>query len=523
MLCDAQPDRTLSGHSAPSEPMSRVAILAAACAFLMASLAGCGTAVERPPNFIVVFIDDLGYGDIGPFGSETNRTPHLDRMAAEGMKLTSFYVAAPVCTPSRAALLTGSYPRRVGLATGPRMGVLYPGDEWGLHEDEVTIAEVLQEQGYATGCFGKWHLGDQPEFLPTQHGFETYVGIPYSNDMWPFHIRAQQGGIYNFPPLPLMRDSEVIGEVSDMRAQADLCKLFTDEAVDFIRKHQAEPFFVYLPHAFIHHPRAARESFMESAGEDRESIDWTAITASSPWHCDSNGDCSPGSASADAWSDLTVSRTRAQIEEVDWSVGTILDIVRELGLAEETLVVFTSDNGGSRGSVNDPLRGRKGTTWEGGMREPTVVWWPGSVPGGSVSDEIVTSMDLLPTFAVLSGGEIPQDRILDGRDVSDILLGRPGAKSPHDAFYYYWQHDLRAVRSGPWKLIRESGELFNLEEDVGETWDVAKDNPEVVARLKELLEVAAADLGVDKEACPNCRPVGSVEEPQTLLPRLSRD
>lgn len=523
MLCDAQPDRTLSGHSAPSEPMSRVAILAAACAFLMASLAGCGTAVERPPNFIVVFIDDLGYGDIGPFGSETNRTPHLDRMAAEGMKLTSFYVAAPVCTPSRAALLTGSYPRRVGLATGPRMGVLYPGDEWGLHEDEITIAEVLQEQGYATGCFGKWHLGDQPEFLPTQHGFETYVGIPYSNDMWPFHIRAQQGGIYNFPPLPLMRDSEVIGEVSDMRAQADLCKLFTDEAVDFIRKHQAEPFFVYLPHAFIHHPRAARESFMESAGEDRESIDWTAITASSPWHCDSNGDCSPGSASADAWSDLTVSRTRAQIEEVDWSVGTILDIVRELGLAEETLVVFTSDNGGSRGSVNDPLRGRKGTTWEGGMREPTVVWWPGSVPGGSVSDEIVTSMDLLPTFAVLSGGEIPQDRILDGRDVSDILLGRPGAKFPHNAFYYYWQHDLRAVRSGPWKLIRESGELFNLEEDIGETWDVAKDNPEVVARLKELLEVAAADLGVDKEACPNCRPVGSVEEPQTLLPRPSRD
>lgn len=488
------------------------------------TLASCAGASEvRRPNFVVIFIDDLGYGDIGPFGSETNDTPNLDRMAAEGMKLTSFYVAASVCTPSRAALLTGSYPRRVGLATGPSMGVLYPGDAWGLHEDEVTIAEVLQGQGYATGCFGKWHLGDQPEFLPTEHGFDTYFGIPYSNDMWPFHPRAQQGGIYDFPPLPLVRDAAVVGEVSDMRAQADLCKLFTDEAVGFIRKHRDEPFFVYLPHAFIHHPRAARESFMESAGEDREAVDWTAVTASSPWHCDSNGDCAPGSASADAWNDLTVRRTRAQIEEVDWSVGMILDTVRELGIAEETLVVFTSDNGGSRGSVNAPLRGRKGTTWEGGMREPTVAWWPGTVPGGSVSDEIATTMDLLPTFAKLSGGEAPQDRILDGRDVSDILLGRPDAKSPHDAFYYYWQRDLRAVRSGRWKLIRESGELYDLEEDIGETKDIATDNPEVVARLRELLEVAAADLGVDKQACPNCRPVGSVEEPRTLLPRPSTD
>lgn len=498
-----------------------VALLLTASLAVLASCAGGSEA--RRPNFVVIFIDDLGYGDIGPFGSETNDTPNLDRMAAEGMRLTSFYVAAPVCTPSRAALMTGSYPRRVGLATGPEMGVLYPGDAWGLHEDEVTIAEVLREQGYATGCFGKWHLGDQPEFLPTQHGFDTYLGIPYSNDMWPFHRRAQQGGLYNFPPLPLVRDTEIIGEVSDMRAQADLCRLFTDEAVNFIRDHQAEPFFVYLPHAFIHHPRAARESFMESAGEARESIDWTAITSSSPWHCDAHGDCAPGSASADAWSDLTVRRTRAQIEEVDWSVGRILDTLRELGLAEETLVVFTSDNGGSRGSSNAPLRGRKGTTWEGGMREPTVAWWPGTVPESSVSAEIVTSMDLLPTFANLGGGEPPQDRILDGRDVSDILLGRPGAKSPHNAFYYYWQHELRAVRSGRWKLIRDSGELYDLEEDIGETRDVATDNPEVVARLRELIEVAAADLGVDRQACPNCRPEGSIENPRTLLPRPSRD
>ena len=474
------------------------------------------------PNFVVIFIDDLGYGDIGPFGSEVNDTPNLDRMASEGMKLTSFYVAAPVCTPSRAALMTGSYPRRVGLATGPNMGVLYPGEAWGLNPEEITIAEMLREQGYATGCFGKWHLGDQPEFLPTEHGFDVFLGIPYSNDMWPFHLRATEGGMYNFPPLPLMRGTQVIEKIGDMRAQADLCRRVTDEAVSFVRRNSDRPFFVYLPHAFIHHPRAAREPYMERAGEVPSETDWTAITAGKPWHCDSAGNCAPGTADSQSWDELVRRRTRAQIEEVDWSVGEILRTLEELGLSENTLVIFTSDNGGSRGSVNAPLRGRKGTTWEGGMREPTLAWWPGTIPAGSVSDEIATTMDLLPTLARLGGGDLPTDRILDGRDITGLLLAQPEARSPHDAFYYYWQDELQAVRSGRWKLFRQNGELYDLDADIGETRDVASEHPDVVVRLTNLFEIAAEDLGTDGDSCPQCRSPGVVSNPRTLLPRPSR-
>ena len=232
----------------------------ACLAVAMVALIGCNAGPQQgKPNLVVIFVDDLGYGDIGPFGSKINSTPHLDRMAAEGMKLTSFYSASPVCTPSRAALMTGSYPKRVGLATGPEMGVLFTGEPWGLNRDEVTIAEILREQGYATGCFGKWHLGDQPAFLPTEHGFDEYFGIPYSNDMWPLHPEFADEGPFHFPPLPLMRGAEVIGEVRDMRDQAELCRRFTEETVSFIRRNRERPFFAYLPHAFVHHPRAASE------------------------------------------------------------------------------------------------------------------------------------------------------------------------------------------------------------------------------------------------------------------------
>ena len=451
----------------------RLALPAAWLAVALVTSFAC--ADEPRPNFVVIFIDDMGYGDIGPFGSTINHTPHLDRMAEEGMKLTSFYVAAPVCTPSRAALMTGCYPKRVGLAKGSFHAVLFPGDKHGLHPDEITIAEVLVEAGYATGCFGKWHLGDQPQFLPKSQGFDEYFGIPYSNDMWHGH----QG--WYFTPLPLVRGAEAVGEVKTMEDQAQLCKLFTDEAVAFIRRNEDRPFFAYLPHAFIHHPRAARKPFLDKAGNPDQV-------------------------------------TGAQIEEVDWSVGQVLEALRQSELDERTLVIFTSDNGGARGCVNRPLRGGKGSALEGGMREPTLAWWPGNVPAGSVCDELMTAMDLLPTFAALAGADAPQDRILDGKDVSDLLLARPGARSPHDAFFYYQGNNLRAVRSGPWKLFVD-GRLYHLERDISEAHDVAATNPDVVARLEEHLARAGEDLGDGEKPGKNCRPVGVADHPRVILPR----
>lgn len=451
---------------------------------------------KRKPNFVVLFIDDMGYGDIEPFGSKLNKTPELNRMAAEGMKLTSFYVAAPVCTPSRAALMTGCYPKRVGLATGSWDDVLFPKDAHGLNPKEKTIASILKDAGYATGCFGKWHLGDQPEFLPTNHGFDTYFGIPYSNDMWPLMPESEEWKVAP-PPLPVMRNDKVVGIVKDMDDQAQLCKRFTDEAVAFIRDNRDRPFFVYLPHAFVHHPRNARKEFMDRAGPAKELDEQKMIRE-------------PGYAMRQ--------RTRAQIEEVDWSVGRILDTIQELGLAENTMVIFTSDNGGAWGCSNAPLRGGKGTTWEGGMREPTIAWWPGTIPANSTCDEIATTMDLLPTFAIMAGGKVPKDRVIDGKNIAPLLLGRANVKSPHQAFLYYKGNNLQAVRSGKWKL-HTSGKLYNLEKDIGERQNVAKDNPDILTRLRKYLDEARADLDDPK----NCRPVGKNMNPQYLVPLEKED
>jgi arylsulfatase A-like enzyme len=443
------------------------------------------------PNVVVIMVDDMGYGDIGPFGNVVNKTPHLDRMAEEGLKLTSFYVAAPVCTPSRAALMTGCYPKRVGLAMGSWSGVLFPKDPHGLNAEEITVAELLKDTGYATGCFGKWHLGDQPQFLPTRHGFDTYFGIPYSNDMWPPHPPSKQWK-YGVCPLPVLRNDKVVDIVRTMDDQAQLCKRFTDEAVAFIRRNQSRPFFVYLPHAFIHHPRNARPPFMERVGVGSDQkLDPAKMIGQNDY--------------------LVKQRTRAQIEEVDWSVGHILGTLRELGLAEKTLVIFTSDNGGASGCVNTPLRGGKGSTWEGGMREPTIAWWPGVIPASSVCDEIASTMDMLPTFASLVGGSVPADRTIDGKDISQLLRDPAHAKSPHEAFFYHSQNNLRAVRSGPWKL-HANGQLYNLEADIGETKNVAAQYPEVVKRLGDLLAECRADLGDPT----NCRPVGKSADPQFL-------
>ncbi len=430
-----------------------------------------GAFATQSMNYVVIFVDDLGYSDIGPFGSRVNRTPHLNRMAAEGRKFTSFYVAAPVCTPSRAALLTGCYPQRVDMGLNALPGsvnniVLFPGDPKGLNPSEITIAEVLKEKGYATACIGKWHLGDQKAFLPTRQGFDTYFGVPFSNDMG-FDNRIP------YPPLPLMRDEKVIEEEPD---QTLLTKRFTEETLSFIEANQERPFFVYLPHSMVHWPHYASRGFR-------------------------------GKSSNGIYGDV--------VEEIDWSVGQILDKLTELKLAERTLVLFTSDNGG--GGARDcfvsnlPLRARKGNLCEGGVRVCMVAWCPDRIPAGTVCGEMATAMDLLPTFAKMSGAKLPEGRVLDGKDISPLLFGESGAKTPHEAFFYRRGMELYAVRSGPWKLFVRAnraplpgenkpqlitpGTLYNLDMDIGETTDVAADHPDIVAKLHKLAEASREDLG----------------------------
>jgi arylsulfatase A len=446
------------------------------------------------PNVIVINIDDLGYGDIGPFGSRVNRTPSLNRMAKEGRKLTSFY-AAPVCSPSRAALMTGCYPKRVL----PIHGVLWPGSDVGLSPGEVTVAEILKAQGYATAIVGKWHLGDQPQFLPNKRGFDLHFGLPYSNDMGP----AQDGARSDLgqplprqtgagqPPLPLLRNGVVVKRVLPGDQQS-LLELYTTEAVSFITANQARPFFLYLAPNAVHFPVYPGRKW---AGRSRHGLfsDW--------------------------------------VEEVDWSVGQVLDAVRERGLSERTLVIFTSDNGGTRRSVNAPLRGHKGTTFEGGMRVPTIAWWPGQIPPGTRTDAILGMFDILPTVARLAGGKVPADRKIDGADIWPHLAGITDAKPAHETFYYYRGLRLEAVRHGDWKLQIASPDrkpeqtgapfkprLYDLKVDVRESKDIAAANAEVVEKLQRLAQAMKDDLGLD--GCgPGCRELGWTRAPRPLIDR----
>lgn len=465
-------------------------------ALLAAFLAPVAFAADQP-NFIVINIDDLGYADIGPFGS-TNRTPNLDRMAKEGRKLTSHY-AAPVCTPSRTALMTGCYPKRAL----PLPHVLFPSAAIGLHPDEKTVAEVLKDAGYATACIGKWHLGDQAEFLPTKQGFDSYYGIPYSNDMGlasegsksnpgkplpappkaapaPGDNTGRRG--HGQPPLPLMENDKVIGRVK-VDGQFAMTRDYTERAVKFIRDRKDQPFFLYLPHNAVHFPLYPSDQFR---GKSPNGLlgDWA--------------------------------------EEVDWSVGQILDALRELGLAEKTLVIFTSDNGGSvqHGSNNTPLRGSKSQTLEGGIRVPTLAWWPGKIPAATSSDAITSMMDVLPTFARLAGAKVPADRKIDGVDLWPVLAGDADAKPPRDHFFYFRGLELEAVRSGPWKLHlakdKKAAELYHLGNDIGEAKDLAKEHPEEVRRLQEFAATMKDDLGLKGEG-PGCRPPGRAANPKPLI------
>ena len=474
---------------------------------LLAPLAALHAADSKPdkPNFVVILIDDMGYGDIGPFGSKLNRTPNLERMAAEGMRLTSFY-CAPLCSASRAQMMTGCYAKRVGISD-----VLFPVKGTGLSANEKTIADHLKPLGYATMCIGKWHLGDQPEFLPTRHGFDHYFGLPYSNNMDGSGKKAAAKNA--MPPLPLLRDEKVIEAPA---IQEQLTGRYTDEAVKFITANKDRPFFLYLPHTAVHAPLHPGGAF-KGKSQNGDYGDW--------------------------------------IEEMDWSTGRVLDTLRELHLDKNTLVIFTSDNGGvAKVASNSPLRGFKGSTWEGGQRESTIAWWPGKIAARSTSDAVLSEIDVLPTVVRLAGGEIPQDRKIDGLDIWPVLSGQTKA-SPHEALYYFLWSRLEAVRSGPWKLAiaaqkdgghDESGpgedsngggkkkkdkasieaapeapHLYNLDQDIGEKSDVAAQHPDVVKRLQDLIARMDADLGIEKgtkkNAAPGVRPAGRVDNPQPLL------
>ncbi len=478
-------------HRLPSKPLGQEmlrSLIVSSCFLVVICSFPWASASERLPNFVVIFTDDQGYGDLGCFGGEHVSTPRIDQMAAEGVRLTSFYVAAPVCTPSRAALMTGCYPKRISMATGSNFGVLLAGDGKGLNPSEVTIAEVLRAAGYRTGMFGKWHLGDQPEFLPTKQGFDEFFGIPYSHDIHPFHPRQSH---YQFPSLPLLENEVVV----EMDPNADLLtKRITEHAVSFIERNKSSPFFLYVPHPIPHAPLHVSPPFMDGV-----SASIIAKLAAEEGNVDYQ---------------TRHNLFRQAIAEIDWSVGQILDALKVNGLDEDTLVLFTSDNGPPKNTLfasPGPLRGNKGTTFEGGMRVPTVVRWPGRIPAGKSNDEIMTSMDLLPTFASLANASAPTDRVIDGKNVWSTLTGK--TKSPHEAFFYHRGNVLSAVRSGNWKLHTTKGRptaLYDLESDIGEKHNVIESNPEVVNRLNKHLADFAADIA------ENSRPAGFIERPTPL-------
>lgn len=433
----------------------------------------------KKPNVILINCDDLGYGDLACYGSQVHHTPVLDAMADEGMRFTDFYMASPVCSPSRGALMTGCYPKRIGFGEFDGQWVLFPGQGIGLHPDEITLAKALQREEYATMLIGKWHCGDQPDFLPTKHGFEHYYGLPYSNDM------GRQAGREFYPPLPLMMDDEVLQEQPD---QSSLTERYLEQAVRFIRSNAAadKPFFLYLAHMYVHLPLYVPERFLK---ESRNGAYGAAVAC------------------------------------VDWATGVLLDEIKRQDLDQDTLIIFTSDNGSrcDHEGSNGPLRGTKGTTWEGGMRVPCIMRWPGRIPAGQTCGELATSMDLYPTIVRLAGGMEPRDRRIDGVDIRTLLFSGGKARSPRETFFYYMSNNLEAVREGKWKLHvwkedHEVRELYDLENDIGESNNVREAFPEVVARLEKLLKQCRLDLGDEATgiAGSHCRPPGRVENPDTL-------
>jgi arylsulfatase A-like enzyme len=437
-------------------------------------LAGLGlSALAAKPNFVLIFCDDLGYGDLGIFGHPTLHTPNLDRMAMEGQKWTSFYVGASVCTPSRAALLTGRLPVRNGMMSARRR-VLFPDSAGGLPQSEITIAELLKTAGYATGMIGKWHLGHLPQHLPVHHGFDSYWGIPYSNDMdgrqgFPdYKTMATENPDYRAPReqfnVPILENMTVVEQPAD---QSTLTARYNAKAVEYIRTNCSKPFFLYLAHNLPHIPLFAGKDHL---GKSRRGLYGDAV------------------------------------EEIDAGVGQILATLKELDLDRKTLVVFTSDNGPwlpfeTQGGSAGLLRGGKGTTFEGGMREPAIFWWPGTLPPG-VQMELGATMDLLPTFCSFAGVNPPEDRPLDGFDLSQLLTGR-ASKGPRENIFYWREEQLYAIRVGSWKAhfitegsygigpkkqVHETPELYDMDTDPAENYNVARFHPDVIKRLLKAAE-----------------------------------
>ena len=457
----------------------RLACVASVCLPVISAVAA-----GRLPNVILILTDDQGYADVGVYGARGFVTPHLDQLAREGTRFTDFHVPQAVCSASRAGLLTGCYPNRVGIT-----GALEPWDKIGLHATELTLPQVMKQKGYATGMVGKWHLGTPVEFLPTHRGFDEFFGLPYSNDEWPFH--PEKPGV--FPPLPLFDGDRVINPGITKHDMEQLTTQYTERALQFIERNKARPFFLYVAHTMPHVPLAVSDKFR---GKTRRGLYGDAC------------------------------------EEIDWSTGEILAALKKNDLEQDTLVIFMSDNGpwliyGNHAGSADPLREGKTTAWEGGTRVPFIARWPGHIPAGRVSDDLAMSIDLLPTLAKLIGATLPDHKI-DGLDIWPLLSGQAGAKNPHEAYYFYgvpfgvWVGaELESVRSGPWKLVlphtyRTLGgnppghdgmpakyqprpvtapELYNLDSDVRERENVAAQNPAVMQRLLALAEGCRDDLG----------------------------
>lgn len=469
-----------------------ISFLLAACAKKEEAIS---TEVPSKPNVVIIFTDDQGYRDLANFGSPNIKTPNIDKMAAEGGRYTSFYAAQPVCSASRVGLLTGCYPNRVGVS-----GAYMPDSPKGLNPTETTLAEMLKPQGYKTAIYGKWHLGDAEPFMPNSQGFDEFYGIPYSNDMWPLH--PWQGTIFNFPPLPLYENEQVVDTLDD---QSMLTTWITERSVDFIERNKENPFFLYVAHPQPHVPLFVSDKFK-------------------------------GKSEGGLYGDV--------IMELDWSVGQILEALKRNNLDENTLVIFTSDNGpwlayGEHAGSALPLREGKGTSWEGGVREPCVIRWPGEIPAGITVDVPFMNIDILPTLAQLTGASLPTAYI-DGKDAWDVISGK-SKESPQKAYYFYYnQNELHSVRSGDWKLYfphsyrsldgKEGGkgglpvqyeslkiekpELYNLKEDISELRNVAEQYPEEVKKLEVLADSIRMDLGDKLRSMEGTgqRPIGVYEE-----------
>jgi arylsulfatase A len=498
-------------------PTRNVLIQKKAFVFFVVALAGCwgslcgaAKAAAALPNIVIIFTDDQGYADVGVFGAEGFKTPNLDRMAGEGAIFRNFHVAQPVCSASRAALLTGCYPNRIGIH-----GALGVHSKVGLGDEEVTLAQLLKQHGYVTGMLGKWHLGDAPQFMPMRHGFDQFFGLPLSVDYWPGHPDL----ITNFPPaivaikreypnLPIYENEKVFREEMSISDLNHLTTWYTERAVKFINKNKAHPFFLYVAHSMPHVPLGVSKKFR-------------------------------GKTERGLYGDV--------IEEIDWSVGQILDALKQNGLDENTWVIFTSDNGpwlcyGNHAGSAKPLREGKGTNWEGGMREPCIMRWPGHIPAGTDTWDMLMTIDLFPTIARLIGAELPQRKI-DGLDVWPIISRQPGAKNPHEAYWFYEEvNELQAVTSsdGRWKLQLphtyitlagkpggrdgvpvpyshrkiEKEELYDFANDIGETTDVSAQHPDIVKQLEAEAEKARADLGdgLTKRPGPGRREPGRLKE-----------